>query len=317
MPNRFANSRSFASGGIATLMSGFGPKPTLAPPNEDGSATAEEIAAAAASAAAQKAAEEKAAADKAAADKVAADKAEAERKEAEAKMTDDEREKQKLLREVMEKKGKLKDTEDALGKATAELEKYKGLDLDKVRALLEAETKREEEDLERKGEYDRLKARIAAEREEERKTHAADKAALEKRIKELSGTIDNLTVGQSFNVSSFISEDLVLTPTKARALYGSHFEMVDGKTVAYDKPAGSANRTMYVGADGEPLPFDAALRKIVDLDPEKDTLLKAKITPGAGSKTLSGSKSQQDNKSKEGSLYGASRILAGLNAGQK
>ena len=276
--------------GIASLMSGFGPKPFLAP--EDGTGGGAQTGGddAAAKAAADKAAADAAAA-KAAEDKAAADKAEADRLEAEKNMSEADREKQKLLREVMEKKGKLKETEEALAAARAEADKFKGVDLDKVRALLDAEKQREEKELEAKGEFDRLKARIAEERETERKAFLEKEKALEAQIKVLSGTVDNLTIGNDFATSTFIKEDLVLTPTKARALYGSYFEVKDGKRIPYDKPAGSAGRTPLVDAAGEPLAFDAAMRKIIETDPDRDTLLKAKVTPGASSKSNPGTKS--------------------------
>lgn len=305
--------------GIATLMSGFGPKAVLAPPDEQGHEDP------AAKAAAEAAAAEKAAADKAAAAadaaaKLAAEKAEADRKaqeEAEKNMSEAEKEKQKLLREVMDKKGKLKETEELLAAARAEADKFKGLDLERVKGLLEAEKVREEKDLEAKGEFDRLKARIAEEREAERKAWDDERKTLQAANQKLAGDVDNLTIGNDFATSTFIKDDLVLTPTKARALYGSYFEVKDGKRVPYDKPAGSANRTPLVDAAGEPLAFDVALRKIIDADPDKDTLLKAKVTPGAASKHTPGSKSQAENDAKAGNLYGASRILAGLNAPQK
>ncbi|WLR90993.1 DUF6651 domain-containing protein [Shinella zoogloeoides] len=301
--------------GIATLMSGFGPKPFLAPPDEIGG----DPDAAAKAAAAEKAVADAAAA-KAAEEKAAADKTEAERKaaeEAEKNMSEADREKQKLLREVMEKKGKLKETEEALAAARAEADKFKGIDLDKVKSLVEAEKLREEKELEAKGEFDRLKARIAEEREAERKAWLEEKKALENQVKTLAGSVDNLTIGNDFATSTFIKDDLVLTPTKARALYGSYFEVKDGKRIPYDKPAGAAGRTPLIDAAGEPLAFDAAMRKIIDADPDKDTLLKAKVTPGAASKNVPGTKSQQETNQSKGSLYGASRILAGLNAGQK
>lgn len=306
-----------AGGGIATIMSGRGPKPFLAPETGAGGGATEPSEAD--KAAAEQAAADKAAADKVAADKAAADKAEADRKaqeEAEKNMSESEKEKSKLLREVMEKKGKLKETEEALLTANTELAKFKGIDLDKVKALLEAEKTREEKDLEAKGEYDRLKQRIAEEREAERKAWDEERNTLQGTIKTLSGDIDNLTVGQNFATSKFISEDLVLTPTKARVLYGAHFEMKDGKTVAYDKPAGVSGRTPLVDAGGDPLSFDAALRKIVEADPDKDSLMKTKMTPGAGSRhTNSGTQSQQEIAKRGDQLFGASRIAAGLAKG--
>lgn len=299
--------------GIATLMSGFDPKPFLAPPDEQGNPTAEEAAAAeAARIASEKEAADKAVADKAAADKAAAEKAEADRIEAEKNMTDAEKEKNKLLREVMEKKNKLKETEAERDAAKAEAEKFKGLDLDKIKALLEAEKTREEKELEAKGDFDRLKARIAEEREAEKAAWETERQALQTRINELSGNIDTLTIGNDFGTSKFIQDDLVIPATKARILYGSHFELKDGKNIAYDKPKGSSNRTPLVDAAGEPLSFDAALRKIVEADPDRDSLLRSKVTPGANSKSNSnGNSAEKKNDGSE--LKGASRILAALN----
>lgn len=304
--------RTMPAFGIASLMSGFGPKPTLAPPDEQGNATAEETAAAAA--AAEKAAAEKIASEKAASDKAAADKAEADRLEAEKNMSETDREKQKLLREVMEKKGKLKETEDALAAAKAEAEKFKGIDLTKVQELLNAEKTREEKELEAKGDFDRLKARIAEERAAEQKAWTEKEKAYEKQLSALASNIDNLTIGNDFGTSKFIQEDLILSPSKARALYGSHFEVKDGQRIAYDKPAGSANRTPLVDAAGEPVSFDVALRKIVEADPDRDSMLKSKVVPGASSKNnISGKTSDANNKQAERGLYGAARILAALN----
>lgn len=301
-------------GGIATIMSGIGPQIMLAPENGSGSggggdenAAAAAAAAAEATRAAEKAAADQAAADKAAADKAAADKAAADKAAADEKNLSD-NEKQ-LLTEVMDKKAKLKAEKEAREAAEAALKKFEGIDLDKVSALLAAEKKREEQELEAKGEFDRLKAMIAEERTVEQTTWATERASLEAKIQELNGTVDKLTVGQSFSSSTFIAENLVLTPTKARQLYGAHFEMVDGKTVAYNKPAGAADRTILVGADAEPLSFDAALKKIVDMDPEKDTLLKVRMGQGANSKNQHVPPSQQVA---DQGLTGAARIAAAL-----
>lgn len=227
-------------------------------------------------------------------------------------LTDAEREKRDLLREVMEKKNRLRDAEAEKARLEAELKKFEGIDLDKVRQLLDAEKQREEEELERKGEWERLKERMSAERQ-------AEKQALEEQLnverqerERLAKVVDELTVGQQFANSSFIKEDLVLTPAKARVLFGSYFEMKDGRVVAYDKPAGAADRTPLVDAGGDPLSFDAALKKLVEADPEKDTLLRAKGAPGAGSRTQQVPTVQKPDPE----LKGAARIAAALAARQ-
>jgi hypothetical protein len=53
--------------------------------------------------------------------------------------------------------------------------------------------------------------------------------------------------------------------------------------VAYDKPAGATDRTVLVDGSGNPLSFDKAIERIVDADPDRDTLRKSKMRAGAGS----------------------------------
>ena len=144
----------------------------------------------------------------------------------------------------------------------------------------------------------------------ERKTLEEQIEALRSENQSLVGTVDELTVGQSFASSSFIKDNLVLTSAKTRALYGSHFEMKDGELVGYDKPAGSTDRTPLVDAGGDPLSFDEALKRLVESDPDKDTLLRAKGNPGAGSRTQQIQKPPKT----DDNLHGAARIAAALSA---
>lgn len=295
-------------GGIARLMSGIGPRIMLSPddlpgPDEAARKAAEE---AAAKKAAEEAAAKKAAEDEAA--RKAAEEAAAKKAEEEKNLSEADKEKRELLREVMEKKDKLKKFEEDNAKLKSELERFAGIDADEVKKLVEEKKAAEQADLERRGEFDRIKAMMKEAHETETKTLTEQLEAERAKNKELVGTVDKLTIGQSFAGSTFIAEDLVLTPTKARTLYGSHFEIKDGAVVAYDKPAGAENRTMMVNAMGAPLEFDAALRKLVDADPEKDSLLKSKLKPGSASKS-------QDVKAPpkaDGELHGTSRIAAGL-----
>jgi hypothetical protein len=298
-----------AAGGIARLFSGIGPQIYLDAPN-DGTGGDDDAAKAAAAAA-------KEAADKAAADAAAKKAAEEEaaRLEAEKNMTEDQKEKAKLLKEVMEKKAKLKDTEAARAAAEAELKKFEGIDLDEVKKLLAEKTEREKKDLEAKGEFDRLKKMIADERAAEKTTYESTIAELKAQLGRKEGTINELTIGQNFSQSTFIKDDLVLTPAKARQLYGSHFELKDGNVIAYDKPAGAADRTPLTGADANPLPFEEALKKIISLDPDKDSLIRTKIKPGANSSSQQQLKNEKPNGQGDG-LYGVSRIKAGLSAGK-
>lgn len=214
----------------------------------------------------------------------------------------------KLLKEVMEKKAEAK-------KLKEQLAAFGEIDPAKVKELLEGEVKREQARkkaeltaLEQKGEFDRVKAMMAEEHKRQLEAHINRSKELEDALNAARGKIDDLTVGTSFGNSKFVKEELVLTANKARALYGSHFAIEDGVQVAYDKPVGAKERTKLVDASGEPLGFDAALAKIVESDPDRDTLKKSKLAAGAGSGTTSVKKAE----AKPAAGTGLDRIKAAL-----
>lgn len=187
----------------------------------------------------------------------------------------------KLIKELMKLKEKAK-AEEARAK---ELEsKLSGIDLDAAKEALKKLEEAENKELERKGDYERLlaKQKEAAEKEKE-----AINAKLQEAIKEREDLIrrtNDLSLTNAFSSSKFIQEKLALTPNKTRALYADHFEIVDGKLVAYDKPKGAPSRTQIIDASGEAVSFDAAIEQIINADPDKDYLIKSDQKAGAGSK---------------------------------
>jgi hypothetical protein len=226
------------------------------------------------------AAEEKAKAEAEAADKVKAEakaKADADTK---TKSTVDD-EKAKLLKEVMKLKEKAKAEEDARKKLEAE---YSGIDLEAARAALKAAEEAENKELERKGEYERLLAKQKEKADALIEAERTRVTEMEKKLKDAMTAVDELSLGTAFSNSKFIQDKLALTPNKTRTLYGSHFEIEEGKLVAYDKPRGTSERTKLIAATGEPLPFDEAIAEIVNSDPDKEYLLKNETRAGAGSK---------------------------------
>ena len=89
-------------------------------------------------------------------------------------------------------------------------------------------------------------------------------------------------------------------------IYGEHFEVgEDGKMVAYDKPSGAKERTKIVDRDGNPASFDVALQRIIDSDPDKDTIIRSKVREGSDSKESNGRANQAVGK-------GLARIQASL-----
>ncbi|ENK7574322.1 hypothetical protein SLL44_003786, partial [Acinetobacter baumannii] len=218
------------------------------------------------------------------------------------KLTDKEAE---LIKEVMKRKDREK-------KLLQEFDEFKrqfaDIDPELARKAIAAQKEKETRELEEKGEYERVKQSMAQQ-------HQAEVNRLQQQIKDLQqqlgskdSQINELTIGSNFSRSAYIAEELTLTPNKARALYGAHFEIENGEVIGYDKPRGAANRTALVDSYGNPLSFDKAMQKIIEADPERDTLIRSKVNPGAGSKT------KQENKGlqKEQPKTSLEKIMAGL-----
>lgn len=221
-----------------------------------------------------------------------------------------------LLKDLMKHKETAKSEKAARKALEAKLKEFEGIDPTAVRELLAKQQKAQEEELEKKGQWDALKQNMI-------KAHSEDKAKLEAQITELQGalksrdnTIDELTIGSQFGNSKFLKEETTLaSAAKARALYGNHFELVDGVLTAFDKPKGAQNRAPLVDASGNALDFDSAMRKIIESDPDKDALLRTAAKPGAGSgqKAAIPPKKAGETKEDATSVDKIAQGLAGLN----
>lgn len=237
--------------------------------------------------------------------------AEADKIRAEAKAKDGKDDKKtsdeaaKLLKEVMALKAKLKEKDGALKSLD---EKYKDIDLDAARAALKQAEEAETKELERKGEYERLLAKQKEKAEALIEAERNQRTEAEKRISDLQRSIDELSLGNAFASSKFIQDKMALTPNKTRALYAAHFEVEDGKLVAYDKPRGSNDRTPLINSGGDNLSFEDAIAEIVNSDPDKDYLLRANVKEGAGSKQTTVKTDVTDKTNKDS----VSKIAAGL-----
>ena len=191
----------------------------------------------------------------------------------------------KLLKEVMQKKEALQRTQGELAAAQERLKQFDGIDPAAVKKLLADQKAAEDAQLEAKGEFDRLKQRMADEHASQTRSLQEEIALLKSQLGSANADADGLSIGVQFAQSAFIATELTMTPAKARVVYGPHFDRVEGKVVGFDKPRGEAGRTALVDQYGNPLSFDAALRKLVDGDPDRDHLLKSKVKPGAGSES--------------------------------
>lgn len=214
----------------------------------------------------------------------------------------------RLLQESMRRKeevARLKGELASLNDLKSRIESLGGLD--QLSQLVQAQRDAEEKRMQQAGEWERLRERMASEHDNQLKGVLTERDTVRSQLDQAIKQINELTIGTAFSQSKFIAEEMVLPASKARTVYGEHFDLVDGQIVGYDKPRGAKDRTPLVDAQGSPVQFEVALRKLVEADPERDYLLKAKAKPGAASDTR---RTQAAPKTEE--LKGISRIQVGL-----
>ena len=192
----------------------------------------------------------------------------------------------KLLKEVMSKKAKIKELESNLNSLQSSLKQFEGIDPEQIKSLLSEKEQAEQQKLEAKGEWEALKKRMADEHKSEKQKLLEQFESLNGSLNQKTALIEKLTLGHEFDNSKFIRDELVLTPRKAKAVYGDHFSIDEnGSIVAYDGPVTKSDRSMLVDSSGDPLPFEEAIKRLIDADPDKDELIRSKRRPGAGSNT--------------------------------
>lgn len=219
----------------------------------------------------------------------------------------------RLLKEVMQKKDALKKSEADLAAAQQRLKEFEGVDPAEIKKLLADRKAAEEAQLAAKGEFETLKARMAEEHTKVTKVLQDENAQLKALLAQKDKVVDELSIGQQFSQSKFIADELTLTASKARTIYGAHFDLEDGKVIAYDKPRGAVGRAPLVDQYGNNVGFDEALRQIVEADPEKEALLRSKVKQGAGSDSKTAGKVQQKADQPTDSVSKIGAGLKGLN----
>lgn len=176
------------------------------------------------------------------------------------------------------------------------LSKFEGVDLEEFQKLVgekkaaeEAKRQADKDAAASAGDFERVKAMMA---EDHAKQIAALKEQYEATVSELQtsvsgyeATLTNYAMDNSFASSAFLREETILTPAKAKKIYGDYFEVVDGKVVAYDKPSTESDRTPLTDASGSTVSFEEAIKRIINGDSDKDAFLRSKTKAGAGSLT--------------------------------
>lgn len=219
----------------------------------------------------------------------------------------------RLLKEVMDKKNKLIKQGEQIAALQNQLKSFEGIDPVAVKTLLDKQKADEENRLKAAGEFDKLTQQMANAHAAEIERVRSEASTFQTELANAKKQIVELTIGNSFGTSKYLTEDTLLTPAKARKLYAEHFELSpEGVLTAYDRPASDANKAPLVDASGIPLSFDAAIQKIIDADPDRDTLLKSKLKPGANSKTDQGGGKGAGQGKQDQKLTGREKITAGL-----
>lgn len=101
----------------------------------------------------------------------------------------------------------------------------------------------------------------------------------DKALGSLQERIDNMTVGNIFNNSSFVRDRIAVPQDMFEASFRQNFKVKDGKLEAYDK---SGNRIMSRTKVGDYADPDEALEIMVDQHPQKAVILKANNNSGSG-----------------------------------
>ncbi|HGL3854471.1 TPA: DUF6651 domain-containing protein [Klebsiella aerogenes] len=200
------------------------------------------------------------------------------------------REERKTSATLLKESMKRKSNEQTLKER---LDKYGDIAPERALELVQAESAAEKArqdaerlELERRGEFDAVKKQMVEAHGKDLEGRDARIAELEAEIAGMKSKLVEKTIGTSFGESQFLREKVLMTPTKARVIYGSHFEIgEDGQVVGYDKPAGAKDRAVMVDGQGVPLAFESAIERILRADPESDALLRSEAKQGAHSQT--------------------------------
>ena len=216
----------------------------------------------------------------------------------------------KLIKEVMEKKARLKEQDQKIEQLEGALKKFEDIGgFEVFQKLVNEKAEAEKKSLEEKGEWAKLREQMASEHEKAVAGMKSEIEELKKTIGIERGKIAEMTVGSAFNNSQFLRDKTILPPSKARTVYGDYFDISEsGELVAFDKPRGSEGRVALVDQSGNGVNFETAIERIISADPDHESLLRAVEKKGAGSGTSGG----RVEKKTETKLTGLSMIASGL-----
>lgn len=156
--------------------------------------------------------------------------------------------------------------------AEAALAKYKDIDPDTARKAIETVANIDAKKLIDAGEVEKVKEDIK--RQFEQQLGEKDTA-----LTSAQQRIDSMLIDGVFKGNDFIAERVAMPRDFFEAAMRSNFKVEEGKVVAYDK---NGNRLMSKKVPGDYADTNEALELLVEMHPQKDTILKAPEGGGTG-----------------------------------
>lgn len=160
--------------------------------------------------------------------------------------------------------------------AETELNKFKVdgklIDPDAAKRAIDTVGKIDAKKLIDAGEVDKVREQIKSE-------FVSQLAERDKTIADQQTRLDANEIDKVFSNSDLVRDGLAVPRDFFEAAMRKNFKVVDGKLEAYDS---NGNRLMSKERAGEYANGDEALRMLVDLHPNKDTILKADAHGGSG-----------------------------------
>ena len=180
--------------------------------------------------------------------------------------------------------GDIRDQRVRAEKAETSLKVFEGLDAEKARKAIDMVSKIDAKKLIDAGEVDKVTENIKSQ-------FTAQLSEKDKAIAALSDDLNGLRVNNIFANSDFIRDRIAVPRDMFEATFRQNFKIDDnGQPQAFDK---AGNRLMSRTKAGEYASPDEALQILVEMHPQKDTILKAPDHSGSGNNGQGGGRPGQ------------------------
>ncbi len=176
--------------------------------------------------------------------------------------------------------GEAKDWRTKYEAAEAALAPFKGLDPVEAKKAIELAGKIDAKTLIEAGKVDEVKQQITQQ-------FTGQLQEKDKALGELQSRFENLLISDVFKGSEFVRDNLAVPRDMFEATFRNNFKVEDGKVVAYDK---AGNRMYSKAKMGEMADPEEAIQLLVEMHPQKDSIIKANTGAGSGNNGGGGSR---------------------------